>query len=56
MQIFFFISIVGPDPQTFFNFEQHKYQIQKEYRSFFCVAKMFFIQSRQMKVYGYTGV
>ena len=43
------------EPQTFFDSEQLKYQylIQKTGPY---VAKMFFLQSKQMKVSGYTGV
>ena len=58
--------VVRPDYQTFFNFE-HSYLIQKESmgpsifeawnkRIFSFVTKMFFLQSRQMKVSSYTGV
>ena len=41
----------------FFDFEKHKYQnlIQKMSMGPY-VAKMFFLQSRQMKVSGYIGV
>ena len=47
----------GSDPQKFSDFEQHKYQnlIQKMSMGPY-VAKMFFLQSRQMKVSGYIGV
>ena len=55
---YFFTSMIIPDSQTFFDFKQHKYQNLIQKRSTYgpYVAKMFFLQSRQMKVSGCTGV